>query len=75
MNEVTYFTIRYMLNVVWDGLDETKSHTGEIVFLEDDHLVTKDFYVSLKRVRQIRDAICPHCFNTNLARYIYCNVL
>ena len=40
-------------------------HNGDIAFLEEDHLVTKDFYQLLKTMRKIREIECKKLTKEN----------
>lgn len=58
------------MNAVWDGIPELRNHTGDILFIEEDHFMTKDFYVTTQKMTKLRQKECPDsCFNINLARY------
>lgn len=50
---------------MWDTLFPI--HTGDIILMEEDHIPTVDFYLSLKSMVKIRDKECPDtCFNIQL---------
>lgn len=57
----------WMMNTVWDGLKETKQHSGHILFIEEDHLIFPNAYRNIQLLTKLKPKKCPDCFAANLA--------
>lgn len=51
----------WLLNKVFDRLDVTAEYDGNIVFLEEDNIVTEDLIYVLKLLERIQPEDCPQC--------------
>lgn len=57
----------WMMNTVWDGLEETRGHSGHILFIEEDHFIFPNAYRSLQLLTALKPKKCPDCYAVNLA--------
>ncbi|KAH6772811.1 beta-1 [Perilla frutescens var. hirtella] len=57
----------WMMNTVWDGLEETRQHYGDILFIEEDHFIYPNAYRNLQILAELRPEKCPDCYAANLA--------
>ncbi|CAI0383495.1 unnamed protein product [Linum tenue] len=57
----------WMMNMVWDGMKETKGHSGHILFIEEDHFIFPNAYLNLKVLADLKPVKCPDCYAANLA--------
>lgn len=57
----------WMMNTVWDGLEETAHHLGHILFIEEDHFIFPNAYRNLQLLAKLKPEKCPNCFAANLA--------
>ncbi|KAM7274307.1 hypothetical protein ACFE04_028971 [Oxalis oulophora] len=57
----------WMMNTVWDGLDETGGHSGHILFIEEDHFIFPNAYRNLQLLTALKPLKCPNCYAANLA--------
>lgn len=57
----------WMMNTVWDGLKETRRHSGDILFIEEDHFIFPNAYRNLQFLVDMKPKKCPDCYATNLA--------
>uniref|UniRef100_A0A1J3HTI3 Alpha-1,6-mannosyl-glycoprotein 2-beta-N-acetylglucosaminyltransferase n=1 Tax=Noccaea caerulescens TaxID=107243 RepID=A0A1J3HTI3_NOCCA len=57
----------WMMNTVWDGLEETKDHNGHILFIEEDHFLFPNAYRNIQTLARLKPEKCPDCFAANLA--------
>ncbi|KAK6149174.1 hypothetical protein DH2020_016699 [Rehmannia glutinosa] len=57
----------WMMNTVWDGLNETRFHYGHILFIEEDHFIYPNAYRNLQLLIEWKPKMCPHCYAVNLA--------
>lgn len=57
----------WMMNTVWDGLEETSRHSGHILFIEEDHFIYPNAYRNLQLLIDLKPRKCPHCYAANLA--------
>lgn len=57
----------WMMNTVWDGLKETRQHSGDILFIEEDHFIFPNAYRNLQFLVDQKPKKCPDCYATNLA--------
>eukprot|EP01113_Clastostelium_recurvatum_P037410 TRINITY_DN5465_c0_g1_i3.p1 TRINITY_DN5465_c0_g1~~TRINITY_DN5465_c0_g1_i3.p1 ORF type:complete len:418 (+),score=82.46 TRINITY_DN5465_c0_g1_i3:45-1298(+) len=56
------------MNYVWD--DMFKGHNGDMIFMEEDHVPTWDFYLTAKALAKIRDKDCgDKCWNAKLHQH------
>lgn len=55
------------LNFVWDQF--LPNHKGDMVFMEEDHVATQDFYQTAKALAKIRDEKCKDCFNAKIHQH------
>ncbi|CAN8270632.1 unnamed protein product [Cochlearia groenlandica] len=59
----------WMMNTVWDGLEETKRHEGHILFIEEDHFLFPNAYRNIQTLTRLKPVKCPNCFAANLAPF------
>ncbi|KAE9621215.1 hypothetical protein Lal_00000658 [Lupinus albus] len=57
----------WMMNTVWDGLRETREHSGHILFIEEDHFIFPNAYRNLQILESLKPKKCPDCYAANLA--------
>uniref|UniRef100_A0A803QI24 Alpha-1,6-mannosyl-glycoprotein 2-beta-N-acetylglucosaminyltransferase n=1 Tax=Cannabis sativa TaxID=3483 RepID=A0A803QI24_CANSA len=57
----------WMMNTVWDGLDETRGQSGHILFIEEDHYIYPNAYRNLQRLIELKPEKCRDCYAVNLA--------
>lgn len=57
----------WMMNWVWDGMEETKRHTGHILFIEEDHFIFPNAYRNIQILSVLKQHKCVECYATNLA--------
>lgn len=57
----------WMMNAVWDGLAETKGHSGHILFIEEDHFIYPNAYRNIQLLAKLKPSKCPDCYAVNLA--------
>ncbi|BBN10969.1 alpha-1,6-mannosyl-glycoprotein beta-1,2-N-acetylglucosaminyltransferase [Marchantia polymorpha subsp. ruderalis] len=57
----------WMMNTVWDGLAETRNHDGNILFIEEDHVILPDAYCAIQMLIKLKATKCPECLAVNLA--------
>ncbi|KAI4305632.1 hypothetical protein L6164_028988 [Bauhinia variegata] len=57
----------WMMNTVWDGLKETRGHSGHILFIEEDHFIFPNAYRNLQILTSLKSKKCPDCYAANLA--------
>lgn len=57
----------WMMNTVWDGLEETRQHYGDILFIEEDHFIYPNAYRNLQILTELKPKKCPDCYAANLA--------
>ncbi|CAA0829889.1 beta-1-2-N-acetylglucosaminyltransferase II [Striga hermonthica] len=57
----------WMMNTVWDGLRETRAHSGHILFIEEDHFIYPNAYRNLQLLVKLKPEKCPLCYAANLA--------
>lgn len=57
----------WMMNMVWDGLKETRQHSGHILFIEEDHFIFPNAYRNLQLLIELKPKKCPDCYAANLA--------
>ena len=57
----------WMMNTVWDGLKETRGHSGHILFIEEDHFIFPNAYRNLQILTELKPYKCPDCYAANLA--------
>jgi alpha-1,6-mannosyl-glycoprotein beta-1,2-N-acetylglucosaminyltransferase len=57
----------WMMNTVWDGLNETRAHSGHILFIEEDHFIFPNAYRNLQILTTLKPMKCPDCYAANLA--------
>ncbi|KAK4795163.1 hypothetical protein SAY86_013157 [Trapa natans] len=57
----------WMMNTVWDGLEETQGHSGHILFIEEDHFIFPNAYRNLQALVRLKPQKCPDCYAANLA--------
>ncbi|XP_057460694.1 alpha-1,6-mannosyl-glycoprotein 2-beta-N-acetylglucosaminyltransferase-like [Actinidia eriantha] len=57
----------WMMNTVWDGLEETCHHSGHILFIEEDHYIFPNAYRNLQILIALKAKKCPRCYAANLA--------
>ncbi|GAB4859330.1 Alpha-1,6-mannosyl-glycoprotein 2-beta-N-acetylglucosaminyltransferase [Ancistrocladus abbreviatus] len=61
----------WMMNTVWDGMKETRQHSGHVVFIEEDHFIFPNAYRNLQMLTNLKSDKCPDCYAANLAP---CNI-
>ncbi|XP_028773418.1 alpha-1,6-mannosyl-glycoprotein 2-beta-N-acetylglucosaminyltransferase-like [Neltuma alba] len=57
----------WMMNTVWDGLKETRKHSGHILFIEEDHFIFPNAYRNLQMLISLKSEKCSDCYAANLA--------
>lgn len=57
----------WMMNTVWDGLDESKGYEGHVLFIEEDHFIFPNAYRNIQMLVKLKPQKCPHCYAANLA--------
>ncbi|XP_042477370.1 alpha-1,6-mannosyl-glycoprotein 2-beta-N-acetylglucosaminyltransferase [Macadamia integrifolia] len=57
----------WMMNTVWDRLEETRMHSGHILFIEEDHFIFPNAYRSIQILTELKHQKCSHCYAANLA--------
>ncbi|KAF8414258.1 hypothetical protein HHK36_002258 [Tetracentron sinense] len=57
----------WMMNTVWDGLEETRQHSGHILFIEEDHFIFPNAYRNIQLLTRLKPQKCPNCYAANLA--------
>ncbi|KAJ1432341.1 Nucleotide-diphospho-sugar transferase [Sesbania bispinosa] len=57
----------WMMNTIWDGLRETREHSGHILFIEEDHFIFPNAYRNLQILTSLKPKKCPDCYAANLA--------
>ncbi|XP_042427042.1 alpha-1,6-mannosyl-glycoprotein 2-beta-N-acetylglucosaminyltransferase-like isoform X2 [Zingiber officinale] len=57
----------WMMNTVWDGMDETKGFSGHLLFIEEDHYIYPNAYRNLQLLIGLKPSKCPECYAANLA--------
>ncbi|KAG6399537.1 hypothetical protein SASPL_141018 [Salvia splendens] len=57
----------WMMNTVWDGLEETRHHSGHILFIEEDDFIFPNAYRNLQLLVKLKPKKCPDCYAANLA--------
>ncbi|CAL9080360.1 unnamed protein product [Musa textilis] len=57
----------WMMNTVWDGMEETRGFDGHILFIEEDHYIYPNAYRNLQLLIGVKPTKCPECYATNLA--------
>lgn len=57
----------WMMNTVWDGLKETRHHSGHILFIEEDHYIFPNAYRNLQMLISLKSEKCSDCYAANLA--------
>ncbi|XP_071723961.1 alpha-1,6-mannosyl-glycoprotein 2-beta-N-acetylglucosaminyltransferase-like [Rutidosis leptorrhynchoides] len=57
----------WMMNTVWDGLYETRRHSGDILFIEEDHFIFPNAYRNIQTLAALKPKKCPNCYAANLA--------
>uniref|UniRef100_A0A0D9VM74 Alpha-1,6-mannosyl-glycoprotein 2-beta-N-acetylglucosaminyltransferase n=1 Tax=Leersia perrieri TaxID=77586 RepID=A0A0D9VM74_9ORYZ len=57
----------WMMNTVWDGLEETREFDGHILFIEEDHYIFPNAYRNAQLLVDLKPNKCPQCYAINLA--------
>ncbi|KAL5700006.1 alpha-1,6-mannosyl-glycoprotein 2-beta-N-acetylglucosaminyltransferase [Ranunculus cassubicifolius] len=57
----------WMMNTVWDGLQETMKLSGHILFIEEDHFIFPNAYRNIQLLASLKPEKCPDCYAVNLA--------
>nr|XP_010906223.1 alpha-1,6-mannosyl-glycoprotein 2-beta-N-acetylglucosaminyltransferase [Elaeis guineensis] len=57
----------WMMNTVWDGLEETKGFSGHILFIEEDHFIYPNAYRNIQLLTVLKPQKCAECYAANLA--------
>ncbi|KAI3928591.1 hypothetical protein MKW98_024192 [Papaver atlanticum] len=57
----------WMMNTVWDSLEESRHHSGHILFIEEDHFIFPNAYRSIQLLTALKPKKCPTCYAANLA--------
>ncbi|CAM6102712.1 unnamed protein product [Calypogeia fissa] len=57
----------WMMNTVWDGLQETRNRDGHVLFIEEDHYILPNAYRTLQLLSKVVGTKCPECVAVNLA--------
>ncbi|KAI8485934.1 Alpha-1,6-mannosyl-glycoprotein 2-beta-N-acetylglucosaminyltransferase [Branchiostoma belcheri] len=54
---------------VFEGLKATRDHKGLVLFLEEDHIVSQDFYPTLELMAKLQQSECPECDIISMGLY------
>ncbi|GJP33017.1 hypothetical protein CLOM_g17590 [Closterium sp. NIES-68] len=57
----------WLQNTVWDGLPETESFTGHMLFIEEDHLLFPNALSHLQALIRVKNRRCSECVGVTLA--------
>lgn len=57
----------WMMNTVWDGLEEIRHHSSHILFIEEDHYIFPNAYRNIQLLLSLKNKKCPFCYAANLA--------
>lgn len=57
----------WMMNTVWDGMEETRDFDGHILFIEEDHYIFPNAYRNAQLLVDLKPNKCPQCYAINLA--------
>lgn len=57
----------WMMNTVWDGLQETRQYDDHIIFIEEDHYLFPNAYRNMQTLSALKACKCPQCYAANLA--------
>uniref|UniRef100_M8CM06 Alpha-1,6-mannosyl-glycoprotein 2-beta-N-acetylglucosaminyltransferase n=1 Tax=Aegilops tauschii TaxID=37682 RepID=M8CM06_AEGTA len=57
----------WMMNTVWDGMEETRDFDGHILFIEEDHYIFPNAYRNAQLLVDLKPKKCPQCYAVNLA--------
>nr|DAD19965.1 TPA_asm: hypothetical protein HUJ06_021428 [Nelumbo nucifera] len=57
----------WMMNTIWDGLNETMQHLGNILFIEEYHFILPNAYRNIQLLTMLKPHKCPRCYAVNLA--------
>jgi alpha-1,6-mannosyl-glycoprotein beta-1,2-N-acetylglucosaminyltransferase len=57
----------WMMNTVWDGMEETRDFDGHILFIEEDHYIFPNAYRNAQLLVGLKPKKCPQCYAINLA--------
>ncbi|XP_047053325.1 LOW QUALITY PROTEIN: alpha-1,6-mannosyl-glycoprotein 2-beta-N-acetylglucosaminyltransferase-like [Lolium rigidum] len=57
----------WMMNTVWDGLEETTDFDEHILFIEEDHYIFPNAYRNAQLLVDLKPKKCPQCYAVNLA--------
>ncbi|OCT64997.1 mannosyl (alpha-1,6-)-glycoprotein beta-1,2-N-acetylglucosaminyltransferase S homeolog isoform X1 [Xenopus laevis] len=61
----------WKLQFVWDKLKVLKEHNGLVLFIEEDHYLSPDFYHILKKMWNKKNEECPDCDVLCLGTYAH----
>ncbi|KAG0620513.1 hypothetical protein M758_4G221900 [Ceratodon purpureus] len=59
----------WMMNTVWDGLEETKGFNGHMMFIEEDHYMLPNAYRNIQILAKLKQEKCPDCIAVNAAPF------
>lgn len=57
----------WMMNTVWNGLQETRGYSGHILFIEEDHYIYPNAYRNIQLLTKLKSTRCSDCYAANLA--------
>ncbi|XP_024389927.1 alpha-1,6-mannosyl-glycoprotein 2-beta-N-acetylglucosaminyltransferase isoform X2 [Physcomitrium patens] len=57
----------WMMNTVWDGLEETRGFNGHAMFIEEDHYLLPNAYRNIQILAELKQKKCPYCIAANAA--------
>lgn len=57
----------WLMNTVWDGLEETKGYSGHVLFIEEDHFIYPNAYRSIQLLTKLKSSKCSYCYAANLS--------
>lgn len=57
----------WMMNTVWDGLEETRGFDGHMMFIEEDHYLLPNAYRNIQILAKLKQVKCPECIAVNAA--------
>ncbi|XP_067894995.1 alpha-1,6-mannosyl-glycoprotein 2-beta-N-acetylglucosaminyltransferase [Heterodontus francisci] len=59
----------WKLHFVWERVKVLKGHKGLVLFIEEDHYLSPDFYHVLKNMWRLKTESCPDCDILSLGTY------
>ncbi|XP_007886554.2 alpha-1,6-mannosyl-glycoprotein 2-beta-N-acetylglucosaminyltransferase [Callorhinchus milii] len=59
----------WKLHYVWERVNVLKDHNGPMLFIEEDHYLSPDFYLVFKSMWSLKTEHCPDCDLLSLGTY------